>query len=218
MRKYVSLFILISLCLNVFNSVFATEVDCNQAINSDDLNCNILFVTRKEQKLNSYLKKSYSAYNYDIENISANKVTIVNLSNLNYPLDAIHQIREKRIRYPLCYNYRKYLDIWPYMFNSPEIVLTQEHPLIFIFAPISVSMVITWSFLAAPCYAIMDKKTDKKALKDTETFLQAFSPYDLFPNSDFQFSVLLQSYWNNYNNLSIYYVVDDSDTVYKIDK
>lgn len=218
MKKYFSLFILISLCLNIFSSVLATEVDCNQAINSSDNNCSVLFITKKEQELNSYLKKSYLAYNYDIENISANKVTIVNLNNLNYPLNAILQTRAKRIRYPLCYNYLKYMRIWPYMFNSPEIALTQEHPLIFVTAPISVPMIISWSFFVAPCYAIMDKKSDKKALKDTETFLQSFSSYDLYPNSNFKFNVLLQSYWNDYNNLSIYYRVKDSDIIYKINK
>lgn len=218
MRKYVFLFILISLYFNAFNSVLAIEINCNQAATLNNSNCNVLSITRKEQKLNSYLKKNYLAYNYSIENASTSKVTIVNLNNLNFPLNAIYKIRESRIRYPLCYKYHKYTDIWSYMFDSPEIALAQEHPLIFITAPVSVPMVISWSFIASPYYAIMDKKNDKKALKDTENFLQSFSPYDLPPYGNFQFSVLLQSYWNNYNNLSISYRVNDSDTVYKIDK
>lgn len=210
MRKIVLAIIPIFLWQSFNVDAFGEYLYCGQKEYSTSENCNVLSVSKVSQPLESYLGKKYTGYTYSIKNTSPYKVNITGFQHIDYPANTIQQIQDNRVRFPSSVKYFKYVCVWPFLFVFPPLMFAApDHPLLFLTAPVSVPSAVVWSAIAAPYYAITDKRKDEKAFKETEKYMQYFSNKNIASNEEFQFTALLSGCY-----IIISYKVDDSNNVY----
>lgn len=198
-----------------------------------------LKVSKEEISIESYLKKHYAIYLYQVKNISSSNIEIVSIHNIYDADKVIEQIESQRLRFPNVYSTipvaikksKDYLLLAPFTFlfelpqcNSGLILL---YPLTsgvigIYYLAIDLPLAITKSAyytVMAPYYKVADKKSYTLAKKETAYLKNTIAGTQISPNKEIQFYVLMDKYYNKEKKpeLFLIYKGKDGDKNYLIE-